>query len=37
MPTLDKIKGTTHSAKKSLGMIRSMGNVKYFEVCEISP
>ena len=34
MPTCSRIASTTHSAKKSKAMIRELGNVELFELCE---
>ena len=37
MPTCSRISSTTHSAKKSKAMIRELGNVVSFELCETLP
>ena len=37
MPTCSRIKSTTHWSKKSKAMIRELGNVELFELCETIP
>ena len=37
MPTCSSITSTTHSAKHSKAMIRELGNVELFELCETMP